>query len=54
MSIGEAVRLVIQAGAIAKGGEVFLLDMSQPVHIVELARQMIELSGYVLVRDIPI
>jgi len=47
MSIGEAVRLVIQAGAMANGGEVFLLDMGQPVKIAELARQMIELSGYV-------
>ncbi|MGA1600549.1 MAG: polysaccharide biosynthesis protein, partial [bacterium] len=54
MSIGEAVRLVIQAGAMAKGGEVFLLDMGQPVKIVELAQQMIELSGYVPDRDIPI
>jgi FlaA1/EpsC-like NDP-sugar epimerase len=54
MSIGEAVRLVIQAGAMANGGEVFLLDMGQPVKIAELARQMIELSGYVPDRDIPI
>ena len=54
MSIGEAVRLVIQAGAMAQGGEVFLLDMGQPVKITELARQMIELSGYVPDRDIPI
>ena len=54
MSIGEAVRLVIQAGAMANGGEVFLLDMGQPVKIAELARQMIELSGYVPDRDVPI
>ena len=54
MSIGEAVRLVIQAGAMAKGGEVFLLDMGQPVKITELARQMIELSGYVPDRDVSI
>ena len=54
MSIGEAVRLVIQAGAMANGGEVFLLDMGQPVKIAELARQMIELSGYIPDRDIPI
>ena len=54
MSIGEAVRLVIQAGAMAKGGEVFLLDMGQPVRIVELARQMIELSGLVPDRDVSI
>ena len=54
MSIGEAVRLVIQAGAMAQGGEVFLLDMGQPVKIVELARQIIELSGYVPDQDVPI
>jgi FlaA1/EpsC-like NDP-sugar epimerase len=54
MSIGEAVRLVIQAGAMAQGGEVFLLDMGHPVKIAELARQMIELSGYVPERDVPI
>ena len=54
MSIQEAVRLVIQAGAMAKGGGVFLLDMGQPVKIAELARQMIELSGYVPGRDISI
>jgi len=45
MTIGEAVQLVLQASAIAKGGEVFLLDMGEPVAINELARQMIELSG---------
>jgi FlaA1/EpsC-like NDP-sugar epimerase len=54
MSIGEAVRLVIQACAMAQGGEVFLLDMGHPVKIAELARQMIELSGFVPDRDIPI
>jgi len=54
MSIGEAVRLVIQAGAIAKGGEVFLLDMGQPIRIIDLARQMIELSGLIPDRDVPI
>ena len=54
MSIGEAVRLVMQAGAMAQGGEVYLLDMGQPVRILELARQMIELSGLVPERDIPI
>ncbi len=45
MLIPEAAQLVIQAGAMAKGGEVFLLDMSEPVRIVDLARNMIELSG---------
>ena len=54
ISIGEAVRLVIQAGAIAKGGEVFLLDTGQPVKIAVFARQMVELSVYVPDRDVQI
>ncbi len=45
MSIHEAVELVIQAGSMAKGGEVFLLDMGDPVKIVDLAEKMIVLSG---------
>jgi FlaA1/EpsC-like NDP-sugar epimerase len=45
MTIPEAAQLVIQAGAMAKGGEVFLLDMGEPVKILDLARRMIELSG---------
>lgn len=45
MSIPEAAQLVLQAGAMARGGEVFLLDMGEPVRIVDLARRMIELSG---------
>lgn len=45
MTIPEASQLVIQAGAMAKGGDVFVLDMGQPVKIVDLARRMIELSG---------
>lgn len=45
MTIPEAALLVIQAGAMAQGGEVFLLDMGQPIKIVDLARTMIELSG---------
>ena len=45
MTIPEAAQLVIQASAMAKGGDVFLLDMGEPVKILELARRMIELSG---------
>jgi hypothetical protein len=45
MLIPEAAQLVIQAGAMAKGGDVFVLDMGQPVKIMDLARRMIELSG---------
>ena len=45
MMISEASSLVIQAGAMAKGGEVFLLDMGKPVKILDLARNMIRLSG---------
>ena len=45
MSIPEAVELVIQAGAMAKGGDVFVLDMGEPVRIVDLAKKMIHLSG---------
>ena len=45
MSIPEAVELVIQAGALAKGGDVFVLDMGKPVRILDLAQKMIRLSG---------
>jgi FlaA1/EpsC-like NDP-sugar epimerase len=50
MTIPEAAQLVIQAGAMAKGGEVFVLDMGEPVKVLELAVRMIELSG-LKVRD---
>lgn len=54
MTIPEAVSLVIQAGTMAKGGEVFVLDMGDPVKIVDLACDMIRLSGYEPGRDIEI
>jgi FlaA1/EpsC-like NDP-sugar epimerase len=46
MTITESVGLVLQTAALGKGGEIFILDMGQPVKIVDLALQMIELSGY--------
>ncbi|RRR54312.1 polysaccharide biosynthesis protein [Streptococcus suis] len=46
MTIPEASRLVVQAGYMANGGEVFVLDMGEPVHILDLARKVIKLSGH--------
>ncbi|NFS08156.1 polysaccharide biosynthesis protein [Clostridium botulinum] len=54
MTIPEAAQLVIQAGAMAKGGEIFVLDMGKPVKIVDLAKDLITLSGYKPGEDIKI
>lgn len=54
MTIPEASRLVIQAGGLAKGGEIFILDMGEPVKIVDLAKSLIHLSGLALGTDIEI
>ena len=54
MTIPEASGLVMQASVLGKGGEIFVLDMGQPVKIVDLARQMIELSGFKVGEDIEI
>jgi FlaA1/EpsC-like NDP-sugar epimerase len=51
MTVPEAAQLVIQAGAMTKGGDVFVLDMGESVKIMDLARRMIELSGLTLKDD---
>ncbi len=54
MTIPEATQLVIQAGAMGEGGEIFVLDMGEQVSILELARNMIRLSGFEPEKDIPV
>lgn len=54
MTIPEAVQLVIQAGAMANGGEIFVLDMGEPMKIIDLAKNLIRLSGYETDEDMPI
>ena len=54
MTLPEASQLVIQAGALGKGGEVFILDMGEPVKIFDVARDLIYLSGFVPDKDIEI
>lgn len=51
MSISEAVELVIQAGAMSKGGDIFILDMGEPITILELAKKMIRFAGFSLAEE---
>src|SRR5699024_5231216 len=54
MTIPEACQLVLEAGAMGKGGEIFIFDMGKSIKIVDLAKKMVKLSGLTLGRDIQI
>ena len=54
MDISEAVSLVVQAGIMGKGGEIFVLDMGEPVYIYDIAKEMIRIYGFEIDKDIPI
>ena len=54
MSVSEACQLILQAGALGEGGEVFVLDMGEPLRILDIANELIRLSGYEPELDIPI
>jgi FlaA1/EpsC-like NDP-sugar epimerase len=54
MTIPEACQLVLEAGSMGKGGEIYIFDMGKPVKIIDLARKMIRLAGYIPDRDIKI
>jgi len=54
MLLSEAAQLVLQAGAMGRGGEVFFLDMGQPIRILDMAENLIRLSGLEPGRDVPI
>jgi FlaA1/EpsC-like NDP-sugar epimerase len=54
MSIPEAAQLILQAGAMGKGGEIFILDMGEPVRILDMAKELIRLHGMEPDKDIPI
>jgi FlaA1/EpsC-like NDP-sugar epimerase len=54
MTIPEACQLVLEAGSMGNGGEIYIFDMGKPVKIIDLARKMIKLAGYVPDRDIKI
>lgn len=54
MTIPEACQLVLEAGSMGKGGEIYIFDMGKPVKIIDLARKMIKLAGFIPDKDIPI